>query len=186
MMMKTQENVNVSIQDMLRMEYEKRVELENKLLLAKKEIEKLRCSVLEERIERCDSALYGGKTDNILIRIINKIRKIQKRLYQKKMSRELLKHGMSFWEPVFDVDFYKETYPELVDKVGDSAEALLRHFVMYGIEECRAGNKEFDVEAYLAYNLDIRRICQNSYMPAYFHYIQYGRAEKRVCAYKEI
>ena len=75
-----QENVNVSMQDMLRIEYEKRVELENKLLLAKKEIEKLRCSVLEERIERCDSALYGGQTDNILIRIIKKIRRIQKRL----------------------------------------------------------------------------------------------------------
>ena len=77
---------------------------------------------------------------------------------------------------VFDADYYYNAYGDLRTAIGYDSEALMKHFVTYGMQEGRRGNAEFDVRAYMENNPDlIQAFGGSDYTSYYLHYITYGK-----------
>lgn len=97
----------------------------------------------------------------------------------------------------FDVDFYKDIYPDLNSK---SKTDLTSHWFSQGREEGRFGSaqhaliallndemlpKGFDVEAYLSLNPDLRESCAYQF-EAVDHYLQFGVHENRLYSHDQL
>lgn len=52
------------------------------------------------------------------------------------------------WSLVFDVKYYKKTFPMLAIQYNNDDKLLLKHFQTVGVHEGRQGNKSFNVDAY--------------------------------------
>ncbi|MDE6203498.1 MAG: vancomycin resistance protein, partial [Lachnospiraceae bacterium] len=59
------------------------------------------------------------------------------------------------YSPVFDSNYYYNTYADLQQNIGNDPAALLNHFVTIGMKEGRNGNALFNVKAYMNNNLDL-------------------------------
>jgi len=80
---------------------------------------------------------------------------------------------------VFSSYYYLSHNPDLARSIGDNKEALLDHFIEYGMKEGRQGNSEFNVQAYKAMYPDLQAAFGDD-LPAYYqHYIEYGKKEGR-------
>ena len=80
----------------------------------------------------------------------------------------------------FDADFYANQYPDVKAAFGTNKNALLNHFMKYGMKEGRMMNANFDPMAYTAAYPDIKAICKpTDYTKAYEHYVTYGKKEGR-------
>lgn len=85
------------------------------------------------------------------------------------------------YSAVFNADYYYNAYADLRAAIGYDSEALLQHFVTYGMQEGRRGNAEFDVKAYMDNNADlIQAFGPSDYTSYYLHYINYGKREGRI------
>lgn len=85
------------------------------------------------------------------------------------------------YSAVFDADYYYNAYGDLRNAIGYDIEALMKHFVTYGMQEGRRGNAEFDVKAYMENNPDlIQAFGMSDYTSYYLHYITYGKKEGRI------
>lgn len=85
----------------------------------------------------------------------------------------------SAYRAVFDADYYYNMYPDVAAAFGRNTEALLNHFVNYGVREGRSASAEFNPQAYRQKNADLQTAFGGD-MAAYCrHYIDYGRAEGR-------
>ena len=81
---------------------------------------------------------------------------------------------------VFDADYYYNAYADLKSAIGNDQEKLLQHFVVFGMQEGRRGNDEFDVKAYMENNPDLVQVFgPTDYASYYLHYITYGKNEGR-------
>lgn len=81
---------------------------------------------------------------------------------------------------VFDAGYYYNTYADLRSAIGNDKNALLQHFVAYGMREGRRGNAEFDVKAYMQNNPDLVQAFGTGNLTSYYlHYINYGKKEGR-------
>ena len=81
---------------------------------------------------------------------------------------------------VFNPDYYYNAYADLRSAIGNNQEKLLQHFVVFGMQEGRRGNDEFDVKAYMENNPDLVQVFGPSdYTSYYLHYITYGKKEGR-------
>ncbi|MGO9430775.1 hypothetical protein, partial [Rhodoblastus sp.] len=92
----------------------------------------------------------------------------------------------------FDPFFYSNYYDDLA--ILDSSEKLRKHYLKYGIKECRFSCAEeaigffesrfgqlpadFSAEGYWAVNRDLKQIFTHDWQFKQ-HYLQFGRAEKR-------
>ena len=85
------------------------------------------------------------------------------------------------YSDVFDADYYYNAYADLRSAIGYDSEALLRHFITFGMQEGRRGNTGFDVKAYMENNPDlIQAFGSSDYTSYYLHYITYGKKEGRI------
>lgn len=90
------------------------------------------------------------------------------------------------YSPVFDAEYYYNTYPDLQQSVKNTPAALLAHFTQVGMKEGRSGNASFNVRAYMANNLDLLPVYGVKDLSSYYlHYITIGKAEGRSAVYKE-
>ena len=90
------------------------------------------------------------------------------------------------YSPVFDADYYYNTYPDLRETIGNNPSALLNHFVNVGMKEGRNGNASFNVKAYMFNNLDLLPVYGAKDLSSYYlHYITFGQKEGRSGVYKE-
>ena len=90
------------------------------------------------------------------------------------------------YSPVFDAEYYYNTYPDLHQSVKNTPSALLAHFTSVGMKEGRSGNASFNVRAYMANNLDLLPIYGVKDLSIYYlHYITTGKAEGRSAVYKD-
>ena len=81
---------------------------------------------------------------------------------------------------VFNPDYYYNAYADLRSAIGNDQEKLLQHFVVFGMQEGRRGNDEFDVKAYMENNPDLVQVFGAAdYTSYYLHYITYGKNEGR-------
>lgn len=92
----------------------------------------------------------------------------------------LIYNGLDY-AAVFDVDYYYNNNGDVAQILGKSQNALLQHFVQFGMAEGRKGNVTFDVNAYRTYNEDVAAAFGNNIAEYYLHYINYGKNEGRTC-----
>lgn len=130
------------------------------------------------------------ETNNILMEEINAlcdnyysdIKRIMKQRRSKYVTdKKLLKKDKSYWEPVFDAEYYMEHNKDIYDVYGNNKDELLKHFICYGMNEGRRANDEFDLGAYMLFNPDITKVWKLDRRAYYLHYIENGKKEKR-CA----
>lgn len=85
---------------------------------------------------------------------------------------------------LFDADWYRKSYPDVIKVVGDSDAALFNHYLQYGMWETRQPNSDFNVNAYyMAYD-DLQESYKNmsnsdKILNLSLHYATHGRQEKR-------
>ena len=65
------------------------------------------------------------------------------------------------YRAVFDASYYSAAYPDVAAAYGNNADALLNHFISFGVKEGRNASAEFNPQAYRQ------------------HYVAYGKAEGR-------
>ncbi len=86
----------------------------------------------------------------------------------------------SSYSAVFDAGYYATHNPDVVAAFGKDSEALLNHFITYGMKEGRQGNSNFNVMTYKANYADLQAAFGNDLTKYYLHYIEYGQKEGRV------
>ncbi|SER41079.1 transglutaminase domain-containing protein [Lachnobacterium bovis] len=80
---------------------------------------------------------------------------------------------------LYDANEYVNKYGDLKKAFGYDEEALLRHFVDYGMKEGRQAKTSFNLEIYKSNYADLRKAFGNNNKEYYIHYINYGVNEKR-------
>lgn len=78
---------------------------------------------------------------------------------------------------VFDPGYYAYAYPDLVRITGGSNKDLFKHFITFGMKECRKGNRNFDALVYKSNNPDLD--FGTDWYRYYHHYCEVGRFENR-------
>ncbi|MBE6119169.1 MAG: hypothetical protein E7189_01830 [Erysipelotrichaceae bacterium] len=92
-------------------------------------------------------------------------------------------YGGVNYSAVFNALYYYNRYPDLRRAFGYNPEALLQHFIVYGMRENRQGCANFDVSYYKTAYSDLNRAFGNSYASYYYHYINFGQYEGRCGSY---
>lgn len=83
------------------------------------------------------------------------------------------------YRAVFDASYYSAAYPDVAAAYGNNADALLNHFISFGVKEGRNASAEFNPQAYRQRYEDLQAAF-GSDMAAYCrHYVAYGKAEGR-------
>lgn len=82
---------------------------------------------------------------------------------------------------VFDPDYYMAQNSDIRKTYKADINMMLKHFVDYGMNEGRKGNKTFNVYSYANNYEDLRKVYGNDLKAYYLHYINYGKSEGRKC-----
>lgn len=80
---------------------------------------------------------------------------------------------------LFDLEYYIETNPDVVNLVGADADKLFEHFCKCGIFEGRTCNPNFDPAAYASAYGDLKEQFGLDILKYYEHYAKYGAKENR-------
>ena len=89
-----------------------------------------------------------------------------------------VKNGIDY-SLVYDFNYYLEHNEDVRVAYGHDEDAVLEHFVEWGIKEGRQGNEKFNVYTYKNRYTDLRNAYGNDLEKYYMHYINYGYAEGR-------
>lgn len=87
-------------------------------------------------------------------------------------------------ESIFDPEWYKEAYPDVVAAMGDSDEAMFEHYIECGLWETRQPCEAFNVNAYASSYGDLRDAFSSmndaqQVVEFTLHYANYGKEEGR-------
>lgn len=100
-------------------------------------------------------------------------------LLQPTETKAATKAERNAYRAVFDADYYYNTYPDVAAVIGNNREALLNHFVNFGVGEGRSASAAFNPQAYRARYADLQQAFGTD-MAAYCrHYVNYGKKEGR-------
>lgn len=80
---------------------------------------------------------------------------------------------------VYDLVYYADMNPDVVNALGTSKKELLKHFVDRGMMEGRRANAEFDVNYYRETNGDLQAAFGDDLLQYYAHYMLRGKEEGR-------
>lgn len=83
------------------------------------------------------------------------------------------------YSAVYNYSYYIKKYPDIAKAFPNDDISTLAHFVNYGMNEKRQGNKTFDVKSYYNEYIDLRRAFGTNWSAYYRHYINYGKTEGR-------
>ena len=83
------------------------------------------------------------------------------------------------YSAIFDAEYYLNRYTDLKAAYGNDETKAIWHFVEYGMDEGRTGNKEFNVYSYKGRYADLRAAFGNNIKQYYMHYNGYGKDEGR-------
>lgn len=91
--------------------------------------------------------------------------------------------GMTFYgrdyAGVYDYNYYVSHNPDVWNAFGYDDEAVLMHFINYGMKEGRQGSENFNVTVYRQRYADVNAAFGNNLQEYYLHYLGYGAAEGR-------
>ena len=80
---------------------------------------------------------------------------------------------------VYDYEYYIEHNQDVKAAFGNDSDAVLKHFVNYGMSEGRRASEGFDVNCYKNNYGDLRNAYGSDLKSYYLHYIRYGKNEGR-------
>lgn len=80
---------------------------------------------------------------------------------------------------VYDFSYYVKHNPDVWKAFGNDENAVIRHFVLYGMREGRQAKADFNLKVYKSRYADLRRAYGNDNRSYYIHYINWGYKEKR-------
>ena len=83
------------------------------------------------------------------------------------------------YSAIYDYEYYAAHNPDVIAAMGSDEDAVLMHFVKYGMEEGRRGNADFNVKSYKAKYEDLQAAYGDDWKAYYLHYIKYGLEEGR-------
>lgn len=81
---------------------------------------------------------------------------------------------------VYNYEYYLANNTDVKNVFGTDEEAVLAHFVNYGMKQGRQAAENFNVDAYKENYSDLRAVFGEDIKAYYLHYINYGKAEGRV------
>ncbi|MBO6158011.1 MAG: N-acetylmuramoyl-L-alanine amidase [Firmicutes bacterium] len=87
---------------------------------------------------------------------------------------------------IYDYNYYVANNPDVVRAVGRNDEAVLKHFVEWGMAEGRRGNASFNVREYREVNPDVAKALGMNWEAIYYHYLEYGYAEGRPISWDQV
>ena len=88
-------------------------------------------------------------------------------------------YGGVDYTSVFDPEDYAKYNPDVAAACGNSKQALLTHFVTYGMQEGRRAKVDFCVRAYRDRYQDLQSAFGTDWKKYYLHYIESGKKEGR-------
>ncbi len=80
---------------------------------------------------------------------------------------------------LFDAEYYAEQNPDVKAALGNDKQALLNHYLQYGIKEGRNFSKAFDINLYRRLYSDLAQAFGDNWEMYVTHYITYGINESR-------
>lgn len=80
---------------------------------------------------------------------------------------------------VYDYDYYISRYADIKRVYAGDENAVIKHFVEYGMKEGRQGKAEFNVTYYRNNYADLDKTFGSNLPQYYLHYINYGQKEGR-------
>ncbi len=83
------------------------------------------------------------------------------------------------YKDVYEFEYYISKYPDVKNAYGADPDAIIRHFVNYGMKEGRQGKEEFCVDTYRNRYSDLRVAYGNNLEKYYLHYLNSGKTEGR-------
>ena len=84
------------------------------------------------------------------------------------------------YSAIYQYNYYIGKYGDIKRAYGNDDVAALQHFIDYGMQEGRRGNKEFIVSYYKANYEDLRQAYGEDLKQYYMHYIRSGKTEGRI------
>lgn len=124
-------------------------------------------ALLQKRME------HGNHTNG------KRLRALKTRCMDRLFERKLLRKELSYWAPVFDARYYAQCNEDIRELVGVEEQALLRHFIRFGMREGRRANAEFDIDVYMRCNPDVADRWKFDKRACCLHYLSDGRVEGR-------
>lgn len=89
---------------------------------------------------------------------------------------------LAYYAAVFDLNYYVNTYPEIVEEVGTEPLQLLYYWLDYGVANGQKASAAFSVAQYAAYNPDLQAAYGDDYTKYLMHYMARGYKENRICS----
>lgn len=83
------------------------------------------------------------------------------------------------YEDLFDAEYYASQYSDVAAVFGDDEEALLQHYLTYGINEGRSASEVFNVQNYRQNYEDLDAAFGDDWKGYVDHYLNYGLEEGR-------
>ncbi|MCC8028823.1 MAG: glucosaminidase domain-containing protein [Lachnospiraceae bacterium] len=83
------------------------------------------------------------------------------------------------YSAVYDYEYYITKYADVRNAYGGDDEAVLKHFVVFGMKEARQAISSFNVTSYRYAYQDLRLAFGSDLKSYYIHYINYGKREGR-------
>ncbi|MBO6164949.1 MAG: glycoside hydrolase family 5 protein [Eubacterium sp.] len=83
------------------------------------------------------------------------------------------------YSKVYNYTYYVNKYPDVKKAFGNNEQAVIWHFVNYGMKEGRQGIKTFNLKVYKSKNADLRKAYGSDNKSYYMHYLKWGYKEKR-------
>ncbi len=84
------------------------------------------------------------------------------------------------YKDVYNLEYYSTNNPDVAAALNGDAQAMLQHFVEWGMAEGRQASAEYNLEAYRANNPDVAAAYGTDNKSCYMHYILCGKAEGRI------
>ena len=94
-------------------------------------------------------------------------------------SRGITTYNGVDYSPIYNYGYYVSRYPDIKKVFGYDEEAVLQHFIHYGMSEGRQGSEAFNVTNYKNRYADLRSAYGSKLKNYYMHYINYGVKEHR-------
>ena len=83
------------------------------------------------------------------------------------------------YSAVYDYNYYINKYPDIKKAYGGDENAVLKHFVNFGMKEGRQAKEDFNVNYYRNRYADLRKAFGTDLKKYYLHYINSGKKEGR-------
>lgn len=86
---------------------------------------------------------------------------------------------ISYFEHVFNAEYYSNKYPDLKKAYNGDPNLLMMHFTNNGMKEARQASAEFNVKVYMGNYKDLRDTYGKDIPKYYMHYVKFGYNEHR-------